>query len=242
MRLYEGCEPDITLTDIAWKRLWLSALELKRTLDQKAPFDFPGKVKKGRSLLVGEGNLSFSRSLARIVGVAAKNMTSTTFQGEDDYTEAMRANARVLRRSGATVMSGVDATKLSKWFGRSKFDLLVFQFPNVGSRNPLYGRNPNHILVRRFLKSATEHLTGNGIVAISAVNSPHYDGAFDVDGAAERNEYEIPVAYPFYFSDYPGYTHVKTKDDGSSAVAEGDEFVTYVFHRNQQAARKWMLR
>ena len=77
---------------------------------------------------------------------------------------------------------------------------------------------------------------------VSFVACPHYDGAFDVDGAAERNEYENPVAYPFYFSDYPGYSHVKTKDDGSSAVGESDEFVTYVFHKKKQVARKWDLR
>lgn len=169
-------------------------------------------------------------------------MISTTFQSAAKYSEETSKNANVLRRSGVVVMSGVDATNLSKWFGRSRFDLIVFQFPNVGSRNPLYGRNPNHVLVRRFLKSAAGHLTGKGNVAITAVNSPHYDGAFDVDGAAERNDYEIPVAYPFSFSDYPGYSHVKTKDDGSSAVGEGDEFVTCVFHQKKQAARKWMLR
>lgn len=242
MGLYESCKPDKFLTDIAWKRLWLSAIELKRALDKKAPFDFSTKIKIGRVLLVGEGNLSFSLALARMVGVAARNMTSTTYQNTDEYSDTTRTNASVLRRSGATVMSGVDATKLSNWFGRSKFDLIVFQFPNVASRNPLYGRNPNHILVRRFLKSAADHITGNGIVAISAVNSPHYDGAFDVDGAAGRNEYEIPVAYPFYVSDCPGYSHVKMKDDGSSAVGEGDEFVTYVFHKKKQVVRKWDLR
>ncbi|MEQ8306345.1 MAG: hypothetical protein RIA09_07280 [Hoeflea sp.] len=66
--------------------------------------------------------------------------------------------------------------------------------------------------------------------------------ASDIDGAAERNEYEIRVAYPFSFSDCPGYSHVKTKDDGSSAVGEGDEFVTYVFHKKKRVARKWGLR
>ena len=242
MGSYESCELEKSLADIAWRNLWLSALELKRALDEKAPFDFPAKVKSGRILLVGEGNLSFSLALARLDDMAAQNMTSTTFQSVAEYSETTIKNASALRRIGATVISGVDARNLSNWFGRSKFDSIVFQFPNVGSRNPLYGRNPNHVLIRRFLKSAAEHLAGNGIVAISVVNSPHYDGAFDVDGAAERNEYEIPVAYPFYFSDYPGYSHVKTKDDGSSAVGEGDEFVTYVFHKKKQVVRKWDLR
>ena len=137
-------------------------------------------------------------------------------------------------------MAGVDATNLSQWFGRRRFDLIVFQFPNVGSRNPRYGRNPNHILVRRFLKSAAAHLSGEGQVAIAVVNSSHYDGAFDMDGAAERNNYALPVAYPFRFSDYVGYTHVKTKDDGVGAVDESDEFVTYVFRLKERIGHKWI--
>ncbi|WP_171904793.1 class I SAM-dependent methyltransferase [Hoeflea olei] len=226
-------------SDLAWSHFWLSALELKRTLDRKTPFDFPAKVKAGRVLLVGEGNLSFSLALARKVGVSATNMISTTFETVAEYSEATVGNAIALRRLGVTVVPGVDARNLTNWFGRGKFGSIVFQFPNVGSRNPLHGRNPNHILVRRFLESASEHLVDDGVVAITAVNSPHYDGAFDVDGAAERNQYDIPVAHPFYFSDYPGYTHVKTKDDGSGALDAGDEFVTFAFQKKRQAVRKW---
>lgn len=200
------------------------------------------KVKSGRVLLVGEGNLSFSLALARLAGTAASNMTSTTFQSINEHSETARKNALKLRSQSVNVMAGIDATNLSKWFGRAKFDLIVFQFPKVGSRSPLYGRNPNHVLVRRFLRSAAEHLSAGGEVAVTAVNSPHYDGALDVDGAATRNDYEIPVAYPFYFSDYPGYTHVKTKDDGTSVASSENECVTYVFERKTRAGRKWILR
>ena len=132
-------------------------------------------------------------------------------------------------------MAGVDATNLSEWFGRRRFDLIVFQFPNVGSREPRYGRNPNHILVRRFLKSAAAHLSAQGQVAITVVNSSHYDGAFDMDGAAERSEFALPVAHPFRFADY-----VKTKDDGIGAVDESDECVTYVFRLKRRLGRKWI--
>lgn len=64
---------------------------------------------------------------------------------------------------------------------------------------------------------------------------------FSLGAPTERNEYEIPVTYPFYCSDYPGYSRVKTKDDGSSAIGEGDAFVTCVFHRKKRVARKWVL-
>ena len=56
-----------------------------------------------------------------------------------------------------------------------------------------------------------------------------------------RNVYEIPVAYPFYFSDYPDYTHVKTEEDGTSVAGTESDCVTYVFER-KRLARKWILR
>ena len=42
------------------------------------------------------------------------------------------------------------------------------------------------------------------------------------------------------FSDYVGYSHVKTKDDGVGAVDEGDEFVTYVLRLKERIGRKWI--
>lgn len=62
-----------------------------------------------------------------------------------------------------------------------------------------------------FLGSAAAHLLSSGKVAITVVNSSHYDGAFDMDRAAERSGFARPVAYPFQFSDYPGYAHIKRK-------------------------------
>lgn len=61
-----------------------------------------------------------------------------------------------------------------------------------------------------------------------------------MDGAAERNDYASPVAYPFRFADYAGYLHVKTKDDGVGAIDEGDEFVTYVFRLKKRVGHKWI--
>lgn len=229
MQYFEQPTFRTTLSDIAWMRFKFAATELKRTLDQATPFPFVRHIKGGKVLLVGEGNLTFSVSLARLAGTSAKNMTSTTFQSTNDYTNETARNARILTKSGARVMAGVDATKLSNWFGSTSFDLIVFQFPNVGSRFPIYGRNPNHVLLRRFLRSANEHITTHGVVAVTVVNSPHYDGAFAVDDAAERSSFCAPTAHPFYFSDYPGYSHVKTKEDGSPAFENDDEFVTLVF-------------
>ncbi len=242
MRSQEILEAERIMAQTVYERFRKAAFELKRVLDKNRPFDFVSCARSGRVLLVGEGNLSFSLALARLVGSPVRGMTSTTFQGVAECTRETSRNAEALRKLGASVIASVDATNLEKWFNNLKFDLIIFQFPNVGSRSPLYGRNPNHVLVRRFLRSAAQHLRIYGKVAITVLNSPHYDGAFDVDDAARRNHYEIPVAYPFYFSDYPGYTHVKTNDDGTSVASSDSECVTYVFERKRPAEQKWMLR
>ncbi|TDH35148.1 DUF2431 domain-containing protein [Pseudohoeflea suaedae] len=215
-----------------------SALELKRVLDSRTPFNFVHAVRSGPALLVGEGNMSFSLSLAQMSGSAARSMTATVFKVPPVQDALMRQNAKKLISLGVTVRAGVDATRLSNWFGRQKFKLIVFQFPNVGSRIPIYGRNPNHVLIRRFLGSAANHLQPNGKVAITTLNSGHYDGAFDVDGAAARNSYEAPFAHPFKFSNFPGYIHVKTKDDGTSVASNDRECVTYIFSLKRNTNRK----
>ncbi len=227
-------------TSLSYANAVVAALELKRVLDSRTPFNYVQAVKTGSVLLVGEGNMSFSLSLARLSGSAAHNMTSTFLEVPLVQHALMRENAKKLRSLGVTIRAGIDATQLSTYFGRQKFKLIIFQFPNVGSRTPIYGRNPNHVLIRRFLGSAAQHLQPDGNVAITTVNSRHYDGAFDVDGAARRNGYAIPVAHPFQFSRFPGYIHVKTKDDGTSIASNDSECVTYIFSLERRADRKWL--
>lgn len=50
-----------------------------------------------------------------------------------------------------------------------------------GSRESKHGHNPNHVMIRKFLRSAAEYLEPNGQVMISAVGSPHYEGIFKFD-------------------------------------------------------------
>jgi hypothetical protein len=68
------------------------------------------------------------------------------------------------------------------------------------------------------------HLSDEGQVAISVASRLQYHAAFDMDAAAERNNYALPVAHPFRLSDYAGYSHVKANDDGVGAVDESDKF------------------
>ncbi len=125
-------------------------------------------------------------------------------------------------------MHGVDATKLDKSFKPHEFDTIIFQFPNVGSRDAKHGHNPNHVMIRKFLRSAAAYLKPSGKIMVSVVDSPHYEGAFQFEEAAEFAGYETPETYPFDPSMFSGYSHTNTNDD-ESALDEHNKFLTWVF-------------
>jgi hypothetical protein len=221
-------------SSFAWFNLRLAFAEIKYALTTNIPFDFVEFVEKGDVLLVGEGNLSFANSLSRRSGSSGARITATTFELEKSWREETKKNARLLRSLGVRVYGGVDATKLDLYFERDVFNLIIFQFPNVASRVPLYGRNPNHILMRRFLRSTLPLLNSDGLVAVTVVNTSYYDGVFDMDGAAQSAGLKKPTAHPFRFKDHPGYFHVNTQSQSESAVEKESSFVTVVFGRGRR--------
>lgn len=182
----------------------------------------------GNILLVGEGNLSFAGILLRLPAAHVTRMIATTYETEKDLSDEARQNAVLLRHSGAVIMHGIDATHLEQIFRPREFDTIIFQFPHVGSREAKHGHNPNHVMIRKFLRSATACLAPSGRVLISAVDCPHYQGAFRFDEAAAFAGYETPESYPFDPSMFPGYSHTNTNDD-ESALDGHDRFVTWVF-------------
>ncbi len=129
-------------------------------------------------------------------------------------------------------MAGVDAQKIDIQFGTAVFDLVVFQFPNVGSRQPKYGRNPNHILLRRFLKSAANATKAGRQICVTTINSPYYDGSFSIDEAARWAGLPKPFAHRFNPKRFPNYHHVNTSNQDESAIATADKFVAFVFQNN----------
>jgi hypothetical protein len=191
-------------------------------------FEFVRQISKGAALLVGEGNLSFSKILLRKDKIRARWLTATTYEKESGLTEEARSNACILRLAGAQVLHGVDATKLDSIFGATLFESIVFMFPNVASRIPVRGRNPNFVLARDFLRSAARHLARDDRVMVTAVNSPHYLGAFSFHEAARIAGFQSPEVYRFNPASFPGYVHTMTHRD-ESALAEHDRFSLWVF-------------
>lgn len=194
-------------------------------------YDLRARLAKGQTLFVGEGNLSFSLALARLDPRAARNFVSSTFEGRTGLSSEAERNAFDLTRLRSVVLHGVDATTLERFFGRTKFDTVVFNFPNVASRTPIYGRNPNHHMVRRFLRSARGQLSGTGEIIVNGVDSAFYRGAFDFTAAARFAGLAEPRVYEFEPEKFPGYSHTNTIA-GDSALARHDSFHTWVFRAN----------
>jgi hypothetical protein len=198
---------------------------LKQT---RKPFDFVRQIAGGNILLVGEGNLSFALSLTKKNRINPSHITASTFEKASELSEAAVENSSKLRAAGATVLHGIDAAKILLAIRNRAFDHIIFQFPHAGSREPIDGHNPNFILVRDFLKSAIRKLKRSGTVLISAVDTPHYHGAFQFDEAANIAGFQPPEIYKFAPDDFPGYHHSMTHQDGD-ALSNHDAFATWLF-------------
>lgn len=188
-------------------------------------------ARSGKTILVGEGNLSFSKSLVGDHRVEAPGLTATTYEDSRALSDEAGANAAYLKSYGATVLHGIDATKLSDDFPVMNFDTIIFQFPNAGSREPNRGHNPNFVLVRKFLKSAKTILREEGRILVTTVDNAYYDGRFRIEEAIEYADLPTPVAVTFSPRDYPTYDHVNTNEGEDSALSNYRKFSTWVFHK-----------
>jgi len=202
---------------------------LRYLLRKSVKFDFVAQVAKGKALLVGEGNLSFALSLAHKQSINPANITATTFENASEVSQGTQDNTEKLRLLGAEVLHGINASKIADIFSGRRFETIIFQFPHSGSREPINGHNPNFVLVCNFLKNAARLLASNGAVLISAVDSPHYHGAFQFKDAAQETGFLKPAIYPFEPDDFIGYEHTMTHQSGS-ALENHNKFSTWVFH------------
>lgn len=219
-----------TLLEAVQQAVGRSDLQLsnKKLVKRKGKFDFSARMRLGSVLFVGEGNFSFSLSLAKCQAGPVSSILATSYEAEDDLTDTAYQNARKLIGLGVQVKTGVDATRLSETIGSRRFATIIFQFPNVASRDPKYGQNPNHVLVSRFLKSSRSHLKRGGAVVISTVDSPFYEGALKMNEAARKAGFTEPDIYDFQPSDFAGYTHQNTADE-DSAIDDNGSFATFAF-------------
>lgn len=198
---------------------------------KRTPFDFGGAADKGRMLLVGEGNFSFSLSLVLQTPRSARNVHATAFEKLSEVSDKTLETSRELAKLGAVVAFDVDGTKLDQKFPSGFFKTVAFQFPNAGSRDSADGFTSNHRLVLNFLCAASKVLAVGGQIIITIVDNNYYHGVFDLRRAADIAGFKVESAYPFYRSHFPAYQHSNTKPT-ISALQSYRSCTTYVFDRS----------
>lgn len=190
-------------------------------------YDFISKIKEGNTLLVGEGNLSFTISLIKKLQLLP-NLIASTYEDYSELSEHARSNAKLLKQAGIKVLHGLDATELHQNFYSNTLDTIIFQFPHPGSREGINGVNANYVLVRNFIMSASHILKRDGVVLITVVDSDFYNNMFRFDELAEELRISLPTKYKFDPKDYPEYEHTMTHQD-ESGIDDYSKFATYEF-------------
>ncbi|KAA3467249.1 heavy metal-associated isoprenylated plant protein 41-like [Gossypium australe] len=170
-------------------------------------------------LLVGEGDFSFSLSLANAFA-SAYNICASSLDSYDilmkKYKNAI-SNLENLEKLGACLLHEVDATKMKHHtdLANRRFDRIIFNFPHAG----FHGKedNPHMIrmhrnLVQGFFRSARGMLRANGEIHVNhKTNTPF--SLWNLKKLASGCSLALIQRVDFNVEDYPGY-HNK-RGDGS---------------------------
>ncbi|KAG6770943.1 hypothetical protein D5086_011826 [Populus alba] len=200
---------------------------------------------KHRMLLVGEGDFSFSVSLARAFGSAC-NLVSTTVDTQDNiakkYSNGVR-NVRELEEKGGLVFYGVDAKEMSGHFflRTQRFDRIVFNFPHVGFLFPEASYcqiQLNKSLIKGYLSNAKVLLKQDkGEIHVTHKEGDPYD-KWDLVKKAEKIGLGLHEIVPFSRGDYPGYENKRAHGSQSDAPFPLGNSSTYKFKPNHSSKFK----
>ncbi|XP_018450838.1 heavy metal-associated isoprenylated plant protein 41-like isoform X1 [Raphanus sativus] len=170
-------------------------------------------------LLVGEGDFSFSCTLATRFR-SASNICASSLDTYDDVVRKYkkgRSNLDTLKRLGASLLHGVDATKLQlhPHLNCIKFDRIIFNFPHAG----FHGKETDSSLIKKhrelvfgFLHGASHMVRADGEVHVSHKNKPPFCH-WKLEELASKCSLALTQCVAFEKSEYPGYEN--KRGDGS---------------------------
>ncbi|MED6127879.1 hypothetical protein PIB30_092278 [Stylosanthes scabra] len=164
-------------------------------------------------LLVGDGDFSFSLSLARSFG-SASNILASSLDSYDDVNKKYKQakfNLDELQKLGACVFHGVDATKMKFLpdLKMRKFDRIIFNFPHAG----FYGKEDNLEVIKKhkdlvlgFFKNASRMLRANGEIHVNHKTSAPFNN-WEIEKLGAQSSLTLIELADFKREDYPGYNN-----------------------------------
>ncbi|MFI7742535.1 Rossmann-like fold-containing protein [Kocuria rhizosphaericola] len=182
----------------------------------------------GKTLLVGEGNLTFTEANIIVGRALPGDITATVYEKKEKKSASTRARAEKLEAQGVTVEFGVDATKLHEGAEeKPKFDTIVWMFPHPGGERAQAAAAGKALLAAFFASAATRlHPGGKITVTLRKAKRDWYISRWDPVGAAASAGLRLERRLDFEQRDYEGYTHETTEKGARTAnVTTGYTFV-----------------
>lgn len=189
-----------------------------------------------RTLLVGEGDLSFARSLCKIIGrgagVVATDLLKEAVVGTK-YPE-FATNRRVIEEEhGATVLCGVDATKLHRVEEfRRAFSKVAWNFPDLGNGADDEEETiaKHRKMLGRFFRSAAQCLDPSPLSEIHValkIGEPYKSWKIVQTARAACPLIDFRDMQPFIPEAWPGYS-------GADAIEDSKGANVYIFARRRE--------
>ncbi|XP_057444596.1 uncharacterized protein At4g26485-like [Lotus japonicus] len=186
-----------------------------------------------RILLVGEGDLSFSLSLARSFGTAL-NIVATTLDSRlsliTKYASAL-SNLAQLESLGCTILHEVDVHTMSQHprLMHTRFHRIIFNFPHAGficRESDAFMIQLHQNLVSGFLSNAKQMIYGDGEIHITHKTTGPFS-MWDIEKLGEIKGLILREEEEFYQWAYLGYKNKRgsgRKCDKSFPIGKSSTF------------------
>ncbi|CAO2814514.1 unnamed protein product [Amaranthus hypochondriacus] len=161
-------------------------------------------------LLVGDGDFSFSASLAIAFGLSARNITATSFDSQEflmNNYDKFPCNKAYLQARGSMVLHDVDANKMAKHpiLSNYLFDRIIFNFPHAGRFTHSDSDLQKHQkLIRGFLRNAKKMIEDDGEIHITSKCNGFYL-KWDIPKIGSDHGLHLFQEMKFKRAKYPGY-------------------------------------